>query len=48
MTSATKGSPSAMAYTNGWLERWNGAEEHHFTGVRPPLSLDLIVVNEGP
>jgi hypothetical protein len=48
MTSATEGSPIAMAYTYGWLERWNGAEEYYFTGVRPPPSFDLVVVNEGP
>jgi hypothetical protein len=49
MTSATAGSPSAMAYTNASLEHWNGAQEHYyFTSVRPPPSLDLVLVNEGP
>jgi uridine kinase len=36
------------AYTGGWQERWNAAEEYYFTAVRPPASFDLVVVNEGP
>jgi uridine kinase len=34
------------AYTGGWLERWDAAEEYYFTAVRPRSSFDLVVVNE--
>jgi len=34
------------AYTGGWQERWNAAEEYYFSAVRPSSSFDLVVVNE--
>ncbi len=33
---------------NSWYERWDAAERHYLTQVRPPSSFDLVVANPEP
>jgi len=33
-------------FLDAWHARWDGAEEHYFTHVRPPSSFDLVVKND--
>jgi uridine kinase len=35
-------------FLDAWHARWDGAEEHYFTYVRPPSSFDLVVKNDAP
>ena len=30
-------------FLRGWHERWDAAEEHYFSAVRPPSSFDIVV-----
>lgn len=32
-------------FREAWHARWDGAEDHYFTHVRPPSSFDLVVTN---
>ena len=34
-------------FMQAWHARWDAAEQHYFTQVRPPTSFDLVVANEG-
>ncbi len=35
-------------WLHAWHARWDGAEEHYFTHVRPASSFDLVVMNAPP
>ena len=34
-----------QVFREAWHARWDGAEDHYFTRVRPPSSFDLVVTN---
>lgn len=36
------------SFRDAWHARWDGAEAHYFTRVRPPTSFDVVVTNGPP